>query len=282
MPWWTRSVFLVDDNFIGHKAKAKALLRELIAWRRRRGAATTFLTEVSLNLADSPELLELMAQAGFKRVFVGIESPDDASLAECMKAQNRGRHLVSAVKTIQNAGIEVMGGFIVGFDNDGAGIFDRQLRFIQDSGVVTAMVGLLTALPKTRLFARLQREGRIVGESTGNNLDGALNFIPKLDREVLLQGYRALLKRLYAPKNYYARASTFLREYRPQGPRERFTCRDVFAFLRSLWVLGVWTRGRRAYWKYLVRAFVLHRKAFAEAMDLAIKGYHFRKIAEQL
>jgi radical SAM superfamily enzyme YgiQ (UPF0313 family) len=278
---WTGSVFIVDDNFIGNKAKAAAILRELVVWRKRRGAKTTFLTEASLNLADSPDLLDLMVRAGFKRVFVGIETPNEESLAECSKVQNCGRDLQQAITTIQNAGLEVMGGFIVGFDHDGPGIFERQWRFIQEAGVVTAMVGLLTALPQTRLYTRLQKEGRILCDSSGTN-DGVLNFAPRLDREVLLDGYRALVKRLYAPKDYYQRAVTFLREYRPKPPYVRPTFGEIVALLRSFWVLGVRNRGRRAFWKYLAQTIVYHRRAFAEAVDLAIRGHHFRKVADQL
>jgi hypothetical protein len=221
----------------------KALLRELIAWRRRRSFRTTFTTEASLNVVDDPELLSLMVQAGFKRLFVGIESPDDESLAECAKVQNHGRDMVSAVRTIQNAGMEVMGGFIVGFDSDTPSIFERQKRFIQEAGVVTAMVGLLTALPGTRLFKRLMQEGRIVQHSTGNNVDAVLNFVPRLERRSLIEGYRSLVKHLYMPSLYYSRILTFLRAYRPSGPKTRIYGREVRAFLASLWVLGVRTRG---------------------------------------
>jgi radical SAM superfamily enzyme YgiQ (UPF0313 family) len=279
---WRESVFIVDDNFIGHKAKAKALLRALIAWRRRREVRFPFVTEASLNLVDDEELLRLMVEAGFKKVFVGIETPASESLAECGKVQNTGRDLVAAIKTMQNAGLEVMGGFIVGFDNDQPNIFERQWAFIQETGIVTAMVGLLNALPKTRLFARLSAEGRILQKTTGNNLEAVVNFVSRIDRDVLLDGYRSLINQLYAPKSYYRRITTFLREYRPQGPRTRPTYGDVTAFFKSLWVLGVRSRGRAAYWSFLARALLLHRRKFAEAMSLAILGHHFRKIAASL
>jgi radical SAM superfamily enzyme YgiQ (UPF0313 family) len=279
---WRGSIFIVDDNFIGNKAKVKVLLREIVSWRARRGSGVSFLTEASLNLVDDAELLELMVQAGFKKVFVGVETPDEAGLAECGKVQNTRRDLVAAVKQIQNAGLEVMGGFILGFDSDTHNIFERQRRFIQESGVVTAMVGLLNALPQTRLFARLKSEGRIVGETTGNNLDAVLNFVPKLDRETLVEGYRALVKRLYTPKEYYRRALTFLREYRPRGPRIKRPPSELLAFLRSLWIMGIWTRGRREYWKYLTKSLLFHRRAFGEAVNLAIIGHHFRKVAASL
>jgi radical SAM superfamily enzyme YgiQ (UPF0313 family) len=279
---WRESIFIVDDNFIGHKTKAKALLRALIAWRRDRAVRIPLVTEASLNLVDDVELLGLMVEAGFKKVFVGIETPITEGLTECGKVQNTGRDLVAAVKQMQHAGLEVMGGFIVGFDSDQASIFDRQWAFIQESGIVTAMVGLLNALPKTRLFTRLTTEGRILRRTTGNNLDAVLNFVPKLDRDVLIEGYRSLVKRLYAPKPYYRRITRFLREYRPQGPRTRPTHGDVAAFVRSLWVLGVRSRGRRAYWSLVVRSLLLQPRKFGAAMSLAILGHHFRRVAESL
>ena len=279
---WNGTVFVVDDNFIGNKARVKSFLREFIDRRKQSNLQFRFLTQASLNIVDDAELMDLMVQAGFKSLFIGIESPDEASLAECAKVQNTRRDLVAAVRTIHNAGMEVMGGFIVGFDSDQSSIFEAQKRFIQESGVVTAMVGLLTALPETRLFARLKEEGRILAHSTGNNLDAVLNFVPKLDREVLIEGYRNLVKQLYAPKAYYRRILTFLQEYRPAGPRARLTRTDVSAFLKSLWVMGVAKRGRREYWKLLTKTLVYHRASFAEAVGLAITGFHFRKIAASI
>jgi radical SAM superfamily enzyme YgiQ (UPF0313 family) len=279
---WSGSIFIVDDNFIGNKAKTKALLRAIIAWRRERAVRVPFTTEASLNLVDDPELLDLMVRAGFKNVFIGIESPQEASLTECRKVQNTRRDLVAAVRTIHNAGIQVMGGFIVGFDSDKAGIFEHQRRFIQEAGVVTAMVGMLTALPGTRLFTRLTREGRMLGHSTGNNLDAVLNFIPTLDAAALTEGYRRLVKNLYSPREYYRRIHTFLREYRPAGPRTRPQMADFRAFVSSLWVMGVAEPGRWQYWKFLCRSWLSHRRAFAEAVELAIRGRHFRVVAARL
>lgn len=276
---WRESVFIVDDNFIGHKVKAKALLRRLIDWQRLRRVPMPLTTEASLNLVDDPELLDLMVRAGFMQVFVGIETVDERSLLECAKVQNTNRDMLDAVRTIQNAGMEVMGGFIVGFDNDDRGVFERMRTFIEESGVVTAMVGLLTALPQTQLFKRLEQEGRLLRESTGNNLDAILNFAPKLDRDVLISGYRSLVRRLYAPRSYYRRALNFLEAYRPQGPRRGPTFVELRAFVRSLWVLGVATRGRRAYWMYLVKSWLFHRDKFSDAMRLAILGFHFRRVA---
>lgn len=279
---WPGPVFIVDDNFIGNRARAKEFLRALIEWRQRRHIRMTFTTEASLNLVDHPELLDLMVQAGFKRVFVGIESPSEESLEECSKVQNRRRDLVGAVRTIHNAGIEVMGGFIVGFDSDKPSIFDQQRRFIQESGVVTAMVGLLSALPGTRLFTRLTNEKRIIGHSSGNNSEASLNFVPALDRQMLIDGYKRLVRDIYSPRNYYRRIVTFLHDYKPSGPPARMKANEIKALARSMWTLGVAARGRREFWLLLARVTLFHRRAFSEAMSMVILGHHFRKVAASL
>jgi radical SAM superfamily enzyme YgiQ (UPF0313 family) len=278
---WRDMVFLVDDNFIGDRRRTRELLEALIAWREQTRTRIGFLTEASVNLADDPELCGLMVRAGFKKVFVGIETPSAESLEECRKRQNRG-DLVAAVRTLQRAGLEVMGGFIVGFDNDHSDIFKRQFEFIQRSGVATAMVGLLTALPQTRLWQRLQREGRLSSESTGNNTEAALNFEPRLSREFLVNGYRDLMKRLYEPPYYYERVRTFMRSHRPAGPRLRLSRADVMAFLKSFWVLGVRHRGRVAYWRLLAGTLLRRPRQFPHAMQLAILGHHFRRVARSL
>ncbi|MBN1912257.1 MAG: B12-binding domain-containing radical SAM protein [Pirellulales bacterium] len=279
---WRDMVFVVDDNFIGNKKQAKALLRELIEWRTRTRTKIGFMTEASANMADDPELCDLMVRAGFKKVFIGFETPSTESLEECRKMQNCGRDLVETVKILQRAGLEVMGGFIVGFDSDPADIFKRQFEFIQRSGVVTAMVGLLTALPETRLYRRLMKEGRLVAETTGNNTQAALNFLPKLDRDFLVSSYRELMKKLYEPRNYYQRIRTFLKHHRPEGPRVRLAWSDIHAFFKSLWLLGVWHRGRRAYWRFCVTTLFRRPQQFSQAMELTIIGHHFRCVAKSL
>jgi radical SAM superfamily enzyme YgiQ (UPF0313 family) len=279
---WNDMVFIVDDNFIGNKARTKELLHALIEWRMNTRTTIGFLTEASVNLADDPELCTLMVAAGFKKVFVGIETPSVESLTECHKVQNRNRDLVASVKALQRAGFEVMGGFIVGFDSDQTDIFKRQFEFIQRSGVATAMVGLLTALPQTRLWKRLKSEGRLEAESSGNNTDAALNFKPKLNRDFLQCGYRELVKKLYEPRHYYQRIRTFLRSHRPAGPRRRVSRADFIAFLKSFWVLGVWHRGRVGYWRLLVGTLLRRPRQFPHAMELAIIGYHFRCVARSL
>lgn len=279
---WKDMVFIVDDNFIGDKQRTKALLRELIAWREQVQHGMGFFTEASINLADDPELCELMVRAGFKKVFVGLETPSPESLQECHKLQNKGRDLVASVQSLQRAGLEVMGGFIVGFDSDRQDIFKQQFDFIQRSGVVTAMVGLLSALPQTKLYQRLQNEGRLEADSTGNNTEAALNFKPKLNREFLQSGYRELMRKLYEPKVYYQRIRIFLKSYRPSGPRLRLSPGDFQAFLKSFWLLGVWDRGRHSYWRFFCATLLRRPGQLRCAIELAIIGYHFRRVASRL
>ncbi len=279
---WRDMVFIVDDNFIGNKKRVRELLRALTAWRERTHPEVGFLTEASINLADDPELLGLMVAAGFKKVFVGLETPVAESLDECRKVQNSGRDLVEAVRTIQRSGLQVMGGFIVGFDSDPLDVFRRQFDFIQRSGVVTAMVGLLTALPQTRLYARLAREGRMLADSVGNNTSAVLNFVPKLDRAALLRGYRDLMRSLYAPDNYYRRVRAFLATWQPRGPRLHLAPSDVRALLESLWMLGVRDRGRLAFWRLFWATLLVRPRKFRAAIELAVMGHHFRTVAERL
>jgi radical SAM superfamily enzyme YgiQ (UPF0313 family) len=279
---WKDMVFIVDDNFIGNRKHAKELLRALIEWRQRVQPKMGFLTEASVNLADYAELCELMVEAGFKKVFLGIETPSVESLEECGKTQNRKRDLADAVRTLQRAGLEVMGGFIVGFDSDPRDIFARQFEFIQRTGVVTAMVGLLNALPQTGLYRRLAREGRILAETCGDNTDAALNFTTRLDREFLLSGYRELMRKLYAPGNYYRRIRAFLRSFEPRGPTRRLSAADMKAFVKSLWLLGVWHAGRRAYWGLFWSTLLASPRKLRTAVELSILGHHFRKVASGL
>ncbi len=279
---WKDMVFIVDDNFIGDRKRTNILLREMVAWRERVRPSMGFFTEASVNLADDAEMCELMAKAGFKKVFVGIETPSPESLQECHKLQNKGRDLVESIKVLQRAGMEVMGGFIVGFDNDQQDIFKRQFEFIQRSGVVTAMVGLLQALPETKLCQRLLREGRLEAPATGNNTEAVLNFKTKLSREFLQNGNRDLIKRLYEPKVYYQRIRIFLENHRPTGPRLRLSPGDVQAFLKSFWMLGIWERGRHNYWKFFWGTLLRRPGQLRQAIELAVIGYHFRRIASRL
>ena len=163
IPAYSGSLFIVDDNFIGNKTKAKALLKAIIKWQKKKNFPFLLLTEASINLAQDDELIELMAKAHFFAVFVGIETPDANTLALTQKKQNLREDILENVIKIQKAGIEVYGGFIVGFDSDPDNIFERQIDFIQKAGIPIAMIGLLTALPNTQLYRRLLAEGRLTG-----------------------------------------------------------------------------------------------------------------------
>lgn len=281
---WRAGVFFVDDNLIGNRRHLKAeLLPALIEWRRSR-QGMPFSTEVSINLADDPELMAMMVEAGFGTVFVGIETPEEASLAECGKKQNLKRDLVEDVRKLQRAGIEVQGGFIVGFDHDTPSTFHRLTDFIQKSGIVTAMVGLLQAPHGTRLYERLKKAGRLLETMTGNNLDGTTNIIPIMDPTVLRNGYRRALQHLYSPETYYQRVKTFLREYSPPSIRiplsTRYITEQLMALLRSIVRLGILGKERVQYWKLFLWTLVRRPKSFPLAIRFLIYGYHFRKVAE--
>jgi len=279
---WREAVFFVDDNFIGNKRALKEeLLPALIRWQKGK-PGTPFFTEASINLADDEELMRLMVEAGFNQVFVGIETPEEASLAECNKRQNQGRDLVADVKRIQRAGLEVQGGFIVGFDHDTPTIFQRQIEFIQKSGIVTAMVGLLQAMPGTKLHERLNRQGRLLGHTTGDNVDGTTNFVPRMNRETLRQGYLRLMDHLYSPGPYYERIRTFLREYRPPRISRPLNWQSLTAFGRANLHLGVLGRERFHYWRLLLWTFLRRPSHVSLAVTLSIYGHHFRRIAKEL
>ena len=274
---WRGGIFFVDDNFIGNKRALKEdLLPALIQWRKRR-RGISFFTEASINLADDEDLLRLMAEAGFDQVFVGIETPEEAGLAECNKRQNQKRDLVADVKRIHHAGLQVQGGFIVGFDSDTPTIFQRQIEFIQNSGIVTAMVGLLQALPGTKLHQRLGRQGRLIVQTTGNNGDGTTNFIPRMNREKLHEGYKSLVGHLYAPGPYYRRIRTFLREYRPRRIPGRWNWHYLLTFVHASVRLGVFGRERFHYWGLLLWTFFRRPSLCPLAVTLSIYGHHFRK-----
>ncbi len=277
---WRGDVFFVDDNFIGNRKFLKTdLLPALIAWRKDK-TGNLFFTEASIDLADDRVLMDMMVEAGFIKVFIGIETPDNSCLAECGKGQNENRDLVADVKRIQRSGLQVQGGFIVGFDHDQPSIFQRQIDFIQKSGIVTAMVGLLQAPAGTRLYERMKKEGRLKPEFSGDNVDGTSNIIPAMNRETLRDGYRRILEHIYSPEHYYRRIRTFLREYRPPAVRSHLELSHVLALLRSFFRLGIFGRERFHYWKLLIWTQFRCHRLVPEAVILAIYGYHFRRVCE--
>ena len=280
---WRSSVFFVDDNFIGNKDKLKKeILPAITAWQQRKKYPFTFLTQASVNLADDEELIRLMVEAGFNTVFVGIETPHEESLAECAKYQNKNRDLIANVKKIQRLGLQVQAGFILGFDSDPLSIFEKQIKFIQNSGIVTAMVGLLNALKGTKLYQRLDADRRLLAGITGNNTDFSINFIPKMNRQTLMEGYKKVLSTIYAPKYYYKRVRTFLREYQPrQKIKFKINGRELWALGKSIIYLGIIGKERFQYWKLVFWTIFTRPKLFPLAVTLSIYGFHFRKIFEK-
>lgn len=279
---WRGGIFFVDDNFIGNRRKLKEdILPALINWMEERNHPFSFLTEVSINLSDDEELMTLMVRAGFDTVFVGVETVSEESLTECNKFQNKNRNLVECVKKMHNIGLQVQGGFIVGFDSDNPTIFKRMIDFIQDSGIVTAMVGLLNAPRGTRLYQRLMEEGRISSSFTGNNMDLSMNFIPKMNRTVLLEGYSHIVNTIYSPKQYYERIMNFLKEYRPlKSDLRHFNFNQLAALVKANFHLGFVGKERKYYWKLFFWSAFRRPKVFPLAITLSIYGYHFRKIFE--
>jgi radical SAM superfamily enzyme YgiQ (UPF0313 family) len=276
---WRGNIFFVDDNFIGNKKYLQAeLLPELIEWRKNK-TSIRFNTEASVNLADDRSLMKMMVAAGFDSVFIGIETPAEEGLAECNKRQNKNRNLVESVRRIHRTGLQVQGGFIVGFDSDTPSIFQRQIDFIQKSGIVTAMVGLLNAPPGTQLYNRMKAEGRLAGLVTCNT-DGTTNIIPRMDLKALSDGYKRIMGQIYSPKIYYERVRTFLKEY--QAPRKKmpFNVHDLMAFLRSTIRLGILGKERFQYWKLLLWTMRRRPALMPLAITFAIYGHHFRKVCE--
>jgi radical SAM superfamily enzyme YgiQ (UPF0313 family) len=278
---WRGPVFFVDDNFIGNKVKLKKeILPAITNWMMKRKNPFYLNTEASINLADDEQLMDMMVKAGFEAVFIGIESPNKDSLIECNKTQNSNRDLIESVNIIQNAGLEVQGGFIVGFDNDHPNIFEELTNFIQRSGIVTAMVGLLNAPKGTKLEKRLINEGRMIKDFTGNNTDFTINFVPKMDPQKLLAGYQSILKTIYSPKYFYERVMIFMKDFEPKKKKVfHLNPNYILALFRSIYRLGVIGEERVYYWKLFFWTLFRKPQLFSLAILFAIYGFHFKQIS---
>ena len=278
---WRGPVFFVDDNFIGNKVKLKKeILPAITEWMTKRKNPFYLNTEASINLADDEDLMWQMAKAGFEAVFIGIESTNEKSLIECNKPQNANRDLIASVKKIQQFGLEVQGGFIVGFDNDHPAIFEELTNFIQESGIVTAMVGLLNAPKGTKLEKRLIEEGRMLNDFTGNNTDFSINFIPKMDSKILSDGYKSILKTIYSPKYFYERVMRFMKDFEPKKKKVfHLNPNYILALFRSIFKLGVIGEERIYYWKLFFWSLFRKPQLFSLAILFAIYGFHFKKIS---
>ena len=283
---WRSDVFIVDDNFIGKKRKLKEeILPAMVDWQQSRKYPFSLSTQVSINLADDEELVRLLVTAGFNRVFVGIESSNEESLVECNKRQNEHRDIVASVKKLQNNGLQVQAGFILGFDSDPVSIFKSQIKLVQQSGIVMAMVGLLNAPRGTRLYQRMAEEKRLTEEkATGDNTDCSMNFVPKMDRATLVSGYKEVLTTLYSPKQYYYRIKMFLKEYRPQRRKaiSQLKWWHVWAWIRSMWFMGITDPGRIYYWRFVLYTLMRRPRSFLLSMTLAVYGFHFWTVTRKL
>jgi len=277
---WKGGVFIVDDNFIGNKVKIKReILPAMINWMEEKNHPFRFNIQASINISDDQELIKMMSKAGIDSVFVGIETPDDGSLAECGKVQNKGRDLISCVRKIQKVGLQVQAGFIVGFDNDKLSIFDRMIAFVQKSGIVTAMVGILNAPQGTKLYQRLKKENRLLKDISGDNMDVSTNFIPKMNYESLVNGYKRIIRTIYSPKYYYERILTLFKNFRAfRNNKSQMHLYHIKAVFKSIWFLGIIKEGRIYYWKLLFWTFFRRPQLVPLAITYSIYGFHFRKI----
>lgn len=277
---WRDGVFIVDDNFIGNKRELKKeILPAMTKWLKEREYPFSFNTQVSINIADDEELMRMMREAGFNSLFVGIETPNEKSLEECEKHQNKNRDMVACVKKIQRFGLQVHGGFILGFDSDPPAIFKRLFNFIQQSGIVTAMVGLLNAPCGTKLYNKLKKQGRLLRNSSGDNTDLSMNFVPKMNQKTLVDGYKKVLRLVYSPKYFYKRVMTFLNDLGEFKARKvQLHPYYLGALVKSIWTLGIKSGERFYYWKLFFWSLFKRPRVLPWAITLAIYGFHFRKI----
>ncbi|QGY46487.1 DUF4070 domain-containing protein [Maribellus comscasis] len=277
---WQGAVSVVDDNFIGNKKIIKnELLPAIIEWMKLHNHPFSFSAQTSINLADDDRLLTMMREAGFISTFIGIETPVEESLQSCHKIQNENRDLLENVKQIQKAGLQVSGGFIVGFDSDTSTVFQRQIDFIQKSGIVSAMVGLLNAPKNTRLYKQMEKENRLTVDATGSNTDFTMNFIPKMDNQKLQDGYQYIINNIYKEKPYYKRIRELFLNYKPvKVGKSNIDFARIKAFFKSIFILGMLNKGRFEYWKFIVWTLMNKPNLFIDAITLAVYGYHFRTV----
>jgi len=281
---WRGEVFFVDDNFIGNKKFLKnELLPALSGWMVEHQYPFHFTTEASINLADDNELMEQMTQAGFLTVFIGIETPREVGLEECNKVQNINRNLIESVKKVQQAGMEVLGGFIIGFDSDTPNIFRQQIDFIQESGIISAMIGLLNAPTKSKLYKRLKAEGRILEKWGGDNTSNAMNFIPRMNKKILEEGFAEVIKGVYGGKAFYERVRSFLQDFHPKMKnKNKVNFTKLMAFLKSIFIIGIFDKNRKYYWRLFFWSLIHRRDLFPMAITYSIYGYHYKKSYEKI
>ncbi len=279
---WRGKIYFVDDNIMSNRPLFKnEVLPAIVRWKQgKRGIS--FHTQITINVADDQDMMDLLYAAGFDWVFIGIETPEEASLAECNKKQNLHRDLPDQIRRLQRNGLQVQGGFIIGFDNDPPDIFERQYNFIQETGIVMAMVGLLQAPKGTELYKRLEREGRLREGYVGNNVIDDTNVVTRMDGELLRRNYRVLVQALYEPRNYYQRVKTFLAQYREPREKPPFSREALLGVARCFFWLGLVRKGRLDFWRVLLWTCFRKPESIQNFLGLAILGYHFRRIHEDL
>lgn len=275
---WRGSISVVDDNFIGNTKQVKnELLPAMISWQKSHKHPFAFSSQASINLADDSRLLSLMSEAGFGSAFIGIETPSTASLQECNKIQNKNRNMLHSVMKIQRAGMLVSGGFIVGFDSDSPSVFQQQIDFIQQSGIVSAMVGLLNAPKNTKLYNRLVEEKRLINSSSGNNTDYSMNFIPRMNQSELIAGYKKIINDIYATKPYYSRIRKLFANYKRKTPKkQKINIPTLKALVKSIYIIGIRSKGKSDFWKFMIWTLVFQPTSLADALEYSIYGYHYR------
>jgi radical SAM superfamily enzyme YgiQ (UPF0313 family) len=276
---WKGAVFFVDDNFIGNKKILKTdLLPAIIRWMEKHNYPFHLTTEASINLADDNELMNLMTKAGFLNVFIGIETPETICLEECKKVQNTNRNLIDSIKKVQHAGMEVLGGFIIGFDSDTPNIFNQQIDFIQKSGIISAMIGMLNAPTKSQLYKRLKSEGRIIEKWSGLNTSNAMNFIPKMNKKVLENGFDEVIKGVYSGRPFYNRVRSFLKDFHPVvKSKNKLNFIKLMAFLKSIVIIGIIDSNRKYYWQLFFWSLFHRPDLFPMAITYTIYGYHYKR-----
>ena len=285
---WRGPVFVVDDNFIGNKREAMRLLPALAAWQKEREYPFSLFTEASVNLVELSPLMDMMVDAGFYMVFLGIESPNPEALRKTKKGQNvkegANGYLLHAVRTLQGKGLEVAGGFILGLDGDSAEVFDAQVQFIQNAGIPMATVGLLTALKGTDLYERLEKEGRITKGSSGNNVDIALNFEPEINKATLIDGYKRVLRTLYDPTltNYFRRCWDMLENLKPTDQHIVGVGKKELRIFASSARRQLLSKQGPAYFKFLAKTALRRWRMLPAAVRLAITGYHFERLITEM
>jgi radical SAM superfamily enzyme YgiQ (UPF0313 family) len=276
---WRAPIFMVDDNFIGNKHNVRLLLPAITAWQKQHGYPFGLYTEASMNLSVDDKLMAMMVEAGFNKVFVGIETPSVEALKETQKLQNTIGDPLDQIRKIQEAGLEVTGGFIIGFDSDDETIFETQKDFIRRANIAYAMVGILAALPNTQLSARMEKEGRLLGHSSGDQF-GSTNFVTRIPAEKLAAGYRDVLATLYDPDNYFERVYQLIATLeKPEVPRPKKgpppPLKEKLRAIMALVRLAYFSRYRKEVRRFFKRVRRDYPKRFGLAAARAIIGYHF-------